>query len=466
MPICKRKDIPILTQSLKQGEIYPVYLLFGERYLCRDAANTLINRFLPDEKQKANNLYAIDGEQEDPLNTLNLLRTYSLFPGRRVVRVMDSRLFHSKGVAKKLWDKAKQSFISNDLDQAGRSLGRMLGAAKAAHDMSADELGSLSASRWKSIFGFAKPNDVSWLKKIALPEETAPDTSRKGGAADLYIKAFENGLPPDTILILVAEAVDRRKQFYKYIQKHGVILDLSVDTGISTAARKSQEALLSELVHNTLAAFGKKLGPKVLDQLLERVGFYPVAAVMEAEKLALSVDDALVITTADLDAMVGRTREEALFELTETVANRDLAKSLLLLSRLRGNGTHPLVIVAGLRNHIKKILLARSLQDMKHPMYSKGMSFGAFQKGYLPILKEEKKEALAMLPGHPYALYMMFKKAADFSPSFLQSGLTELLDAEYYLKGSALPDYVVLENFLFRLFIGQKTGSKPMAAKQ
>lgn len=445
-----------MIQSLEQGESSPVYLLCGERYLCRDAANTLINRLLPDEQQRTSNLYAIDGEQEDPLNTLNLLRTYSLFPGRRVVRVMDSRLFHSKGVAKKLWDKAKQCFNANDLEQAGRSLGRMLGAVQAAQDMSADELGSLSASRWKSIFGFAKPHEVSWLKKITLSGETAPDASRKGGAADLYIKAFEDGLPPDTILILVAEAVDRRKQFYKYIQQHGAIIDLSVDTGISTAARKDQKALLTELVHNTLAAFGKKLGPNVLDQLLERVGFYPVAAVMEAEKLALSVDDTPVITTADLDAMVGRTREEALFELTEAFANSDLAKSLLILSRLQGNGTHPLVIVAGLRNHIKKLLLACSLKDLEHPVYPKGMSFGAFQKGYLPLLKEEKKEALAMLPGHPYALYMLFKKATDFSSSFLRSGLTELLDAEYHLKGSALPDYVVLENFLFRLFIGPK----------
>jgi DNA polymerase-3 subunit delta len=253
--------------------------------------------------------------------------------------------------------------------------------------------------------------------------------------------------------VLLAEAVDKRKRLYKYIDKQGVIFDLTVDTGSSSAARKDQEAVLRELAGKSFAALGKKLEPRALPVLLERVGFHPVAVVMESEKLALHAGLSSTVTLADLDLLIGRTREEALFELTEAVGNRDLAAALASLARLQEGQIHALVIVAGLRNLIKKLMLARSFQDRGEPAYGRGMAFPAFQKGYLPRLKEGGGEWPQLLAGHPFVVYKMFRQAEGFSAAALRQALAQLLAAEYRLKSSRLPEPLVLQHFLLQLFL-------------
>ncbi len=107
MPTYTRNKIDQLWQGLAKGETAPVYLLFGDRYLCRETATQLINRLLP-ENGPAHNLKKVDGEQENPIKTLNQLRTFGLFAGRQVIRVTDTRLFLSKKVGKNVWKQATE----------------------------------------------------------------------------------------------------------------------------------------------------------------------------------------------------------------------------------------------------------------------------------------------------------------------------------------------------------------------
>ena len=455
MPVYKRNHLAKLYKGVTKGDIAQFYLVFGERYLCREAMGELVNRLLPDPKTHQNQIHNIDGDQEDFSKTLNLLRTYSLFPGRRLFRVIDSKLFFSKGVAKTLWDKAAKAVAAKEPDKAGRYLGQMVesagpGAAKLDHR----EIGSLAAARWKNLLGFAKPKgDLAWIKE--LPERKAANADHVpvagGDPAELFIDAFTAGIPTDNILILAAEAVDKRKRLYKFVEQHGVVVDLAVDSGGSSAARKDQEAVIKELVRKTLAGFDKKLAPQAEGILLERVGFHPVAAVLETEKLALSVGEATSITPADVDAVIGRTREEALYELTDAFTRQQLDRALLIAARLQENGIHALAILATLRNHIRKLLLLRSFQEAAEPRYSKGMSFPAFQRDYLAKLKTVRNDWDSLWQGHPYALYMQFLQAEKFSCPLLQSALRRLLEAEYRLKGSAVPAPLVLENLLLAL---------------
>ena len=461
MAVYKRKEIPQLLKSINSGEIASVYLLFGERYLCRSVSDELIGLLLPEEKQQPHNLKNIDGEQENPIDTLNLLRTYSLFSERQVVRVIDSKLLYSKSISKVLWDKAIRAADANELKSAGRYLREMFSLARISPDRGiAEEISDISGNRWKSLFGFARPSDENfeWIKEIpgdADKMEQEPERVETD-AAGLYNKAFEKGIPSDNILILAAEAVDKRKSFYKFIKKNGVICDLSVASGVTKRDKDEQEEVLRDLVKKTLSGFGKKLEPKALPLLLERVGFHPVALVNETEKLALYTGDAAMITMADMDVMVGRTREEALYEFNEAFVEGKIGNTFFILSRLKRNGMHPLVIISSLRNQLRKLILIRAIQEQGHPQYSSGMTYGMFQKKYLPSLEQSREEWPAFLKGHPYALYMTFLKAEKFSLAGLESGLTGLLDAEYKIKGSSLPAYAPVENFIFKEFFGKK----------
>jgi DNA polymerase-3 subunit delta len=456
MSVYKRQDIPKLLEEIKLGITSQIYLLFGERYLCRNAAQELIDRLLPEKERQAASLQQIDGDQEDCNRTLNLLKTFSLFSGRKIFWVTDTKLFYSKGVAKNVWDKACEKNERNEPGPAQRYLLQMLNlAAVSPQDVAEENIASLSATRWKALFGFSKPQgDLSWAQ-VLLTEIPAGASPAKGGEADaatLYTNAFETGIPADNILILLAEAVDKRKRLYKYIQEHGVILDLAVDPGSSTAAKRDQEKILKELLHSTLTKYGKDIESQTVPVFLERVGFHPVAIVMEAEKLALYAGDRKTISREDVDAIIGRTREEALFELSEAVTSGRLEEGLLILDHLQSSGVHGLAILATLRNHIKRLLLVRSLQEVKSPAYTKSLSFPVFQSSYLPKIKEGRDEWTNLLwKSHPYGLFMLFRQAAQFRCEDLQQGLRELLTAEYRMKGSALDSRLIMDSLLLNL---------------
>lgn len=457
MPVFQRKDSSRIFKEIDQGRPAPVYLLVGERYLCREASDELIARLLPDEDQRRQQLKIIDGAEENPAHTLTLLRTYHLFGDRQVFRVTDTKLFDSRNISKSLWEKASGAQAAGDTQKAGRLLGRLFRAAgQTPSRQEAEELLELSEEGWREIFGFARPQgNLTWVQDC-LPNGPGQEEILPAGrdAGDELIAALEAGLPVGNILVLLAEAVDKRKRLYKYIGKRGVILDLTVDTGSSSSARKDQEAVLRELAEKSFAALGKKIEPRALPVLLERVGFHPVAVVMESEKLALHAGEASTVTLADLDLLIGRTREEALFELTEAVGSRDLAAALTSLGRLQEGQVHALVIVAGLRNFLKKLLWARSFQDRGEPAYRRGMSFPAFKKAYLPQLKEGSGERQPQLLGsHPFVVYKTFRQAEGFSITPLREALALLLAAEYRLKSSRLPERLVLQHFLLHLFL-------------
>ena len=464
MPIYKRQDISKLLSEIKQGNASQIFLIWGERYLCRSAAQELIDHLLPEEGRQATSLQHIDGDQEDFSKTLNTLKTFNLFSGPKVIWVTDSKLFYSKGIAKNVWDKACEKKERNEIRQALRYLLQMINLAGITReDLDEENITSLSATRWKTLFGFNKPQgDLSWVADIlAESSDISPVKELEGDAASMYVQAYENGIPQDNTLILLAEAVDKRKKLYKYIQKHGVILDLSVDSGGSAAAKRDQENVLKELIQSTLKKYDKEIEPKTLPVLLERVGFHPVAVVMEAEKLALYVADRKTITRNDIDAIIGRTREEALYELTESVTSGKPEDGLLILAHLQDNGVHGLAILATLRNHFKKLLLVRSLQGLQSPAYTKSLSFPVFQKSYLPKLKEGRDEWSTLLwKMHPYALYMVFRQAAQFSCEYLQDGLKEVLAAEYRMKSSSVDNRLIMDNLLFSLMRQKMVGAR------
>jgi DNA polymerase III subunit delta len=455
MALIKRTELPALLKNMGQGDAEEkscqIFLFFGERYLCREAADSLQTYLLEQPGHGAVN--TIDGDTEDSSRTLGQLMNYSLLPGLQIYRVTDSRLFHSKTVASAVWTKVIQAHEGKKERACCRHLFSFLSLAGLSID---DNLGEMSASQWQTLFGFDKPaGNLGWTTEL-LATATLP--KKNAGATDIaaqYIDAFKRGLPPGHVLLLTAEAVDKRKQLFTYIKKEGVVVDCSVAEGASTAAQKGQKDVLREMVLKSLAGFKKKIAPQALEQLFERVGFHPVAVIMETEKLALFAGDREMITVEDLNAMVGRTREDALYELTDAFGKKQAARTLVLLHRLLDQGMHGLAILATTRNYLRKMLIFRSLQLGSEPSWKQGMNAGHFQKVYLPALKE-RGEWSGMLKGHPYALFMSFSKAEEFSCTVLKSWLALLLQAEFRLKGAPLPPELVLEELFLTLLKGKR----------
>lgn len=439
-----------LLKGIRQGEIARAYLICGERFLCQQAAETLCQALLAG----GGIVHPIDGDQEPFATTLHKLTSFSLFPGRQVYRVTDTRLLHSVKVAESLWKKVARARQNSEADKAARYLRNMLESAGLKADDPENDPGQFSPAQWKKVFGFTRPQEnLAWTGEL-LAASSAPQQETSGRGVDdpaaLLEQKLVAGIPGQNVLILTTEDVDRRKRLYKYLADNQVVLDLSVESGSSSRAQTAQKKVLLDLVQQTLAGFGKTMPPAVAEQLLERVGFHPVAVVMETEKLALSVGDRARISIDDLEAMVGRTRQEALYELTDALGKRDLEKGLLVATRLGEHGVHPLALIATLKNYVRNLLLFRALQDQPEHGYSRSMPQPAFQQQVLPRLKE-KEQWKQELAGHPFALYMQFKTASEFRLATLQQWLTRILTAEFRLKGSAIAPETTLQHLLLSM---------------
>lgn len=448
MTLIKRNELPAALNTIGKDTSVQIYLLFGERYLCREAADLLQKALLND---CPGTVHTIDGDQEDAARTLRLLTTYNLLPGVQIYRVTDSRLLQSKDMGSGLWDKAVREFTAKRPAAALRLLLNMLNLAGISPD--APELFSdLTPEQWRDLFATQKPDsDLEWADRLVREAEVpAGPKEPAANLADRYLEAFGRGLPPNTFLILTADAVDKRKKIFTRIKEKGLIVDCTVETGAGTAAQKVQKEVLVEMIKKTLAGMGKKIEPQALSMLIERIGFQPVAAVVESEKLAFYAGDRSLITGEDLETMVGRSREDALFELTDAFGKRQIARTLVILHHLLEDGTHGLAIVAVLRNYLKKLLIFNSIQHYPTPRWQTGMSAQHFQGKYLPALKE-LGEWPEMLKGHPYALYMSFCKASDFSQATLIKWLGLVLEAEFRLKGAPLPQHIVLNELLLSM---------------
>lgn len=448
MPVYDRSKLNELLAEISKEPAPSAVLLFGEHTLCRQAADKIAETL-------KGTVHAIDGDSEDQNSTLAKLRSFSLLGGRQIYRVNGSRLFLSKNVAENIWKKVVKAWTDGNADKAARQLRAMLEAGGLTAQ---DDPASLSSEQWKKCFGFAKPTDsLSWTATLlADAADSGPSAARASGdAGEQLLAALEAGIPKNNTLLLLAEDLDTRKKLYKALSAKFPVLDLSVEKGSSSQARKAQEGVLREQISQTLRSLGKRMSGEVMAELLERVGFHPAAVVTETEKLALSVGDAPQITLDDLNLMVGRTREDAVFELTEAVGGKNLEKALLVAARLQENGIHALAVLATLRNFTRNLLLFRSLLEQEQYQYRPGLSPKIFQEQCLPLLKANPRWQ-SELSGHPFALYMKFKTAAAFSLPQLRAWLGLILAADRRLKGSPVAAETVLQHLLLALFLEMK----------
>lgn len=454
MPLIKRAELPALLAELENSDPPQVICCLGERYLAREAADLLQHAILA---RTPGTVHAIDGDLEDPARTLARLTSFSLLPGRQIFRIGDSRIFHSKISAESIWNRALQAQEGGRPEAALRSLLALLQAAGCDPETSAP-LSGLGSGQWQELFGFPRPaGDLEWADTLlsGAPGSSAP-SGAEAGIAERYLGAIEKGLPPLHIVILTVEEADRRTKLFAAIKKHGLVVDCAVAAGAGAAAQSEQKDILRQLAQKTLAGFGKKIETAALDLFFERVGFHPVAVVMESEKLAFFVGERQTVSAADIEQMVARNREDALYELTDAFGKRQIGRTMTILNRLQDSGTHGLAILATMRNYLRRLLLIRSFQLRPHPRWHSGMNARQFQNDYLPALKESG-EWPELFKGHPYALFMSFGTAALFSGATLRHWLGLLLAAEYRLKGSPLPPRLVLEE-LFLTMLGDAAG--------
>lgn len=433
-----------ILAEIRKGRIAPCYLLCGEEeYLLRDALEKIIEIIIP-ASDRDMNLFVLDGDTVDMGRLCESLLTPPLIPGRKVIVVRNTRIFHSRKTLPAVIQKIRDHAKTNPARAAADFMLFLRMTGWTLDDLKDGGWQKISEEQWRqAVQGDEGQDRETWLPVMAAfcathRLEAVPSDE----GADRLETVLKSGIPEGNHLILTADAADKRKKLFKTLGEVGKILEYS-----SVKGDKKQGRLI-ENARELLAAKGKKMAPRAWLALGKKTGFDLRASMAALEKLIIFTGDSPTIDEADIEAAIGKTREETVFNLTAALAEKNLPAGLAILGDLLDRGDHPVMILAMLAREIRTLFQARLLMETGARIaFKAGMDYGAFQKTLFPAVKER----LGPATPHPYVIYQALGHAGRFSRESLIRHLETLVELDLALKSTGKDARLMLERFLIQV---------------
>jgi DNA polymerase III subunit delta len=438
--------------DLKKGKVSPCYLLYGEQeYLLQEALHQITDILVP-QTDREFSLFMLDGENTDLDLLKDHLLTASLLGGPKVVVVRNTTIFQSRENLSDLIRKIRDN-IDEHPDKAARFFAAFLKLSGFAwEDMQGAGWQKITDEQWsKAVEGDSGDDRSRWLPKIV--EICASRGGMAGSvtdAAEKFEALLTQEFPAGNCLIFTAETVDKRKKIFKIIEKAGFVLHF----GEIKNETVSKETLKQE-AQKLLGQHGKSLSPAAWISLGKKTGFQLRPSLNEMQKLISFVGKRPVIEENDIEAVVGKTRENTVFDLTNALSEKNAAAALSALKALLDQGEHHLMILTMISREIRLLLQASILvRSGKLPGLSSHMEFSSFQKNIYPAVAElaaniSRKEDL-LVNKHPFVIFNALRNCSRFSYPVLLNYLDDLLDMDRAMKSSATEPQLLLENFLIK----------------
>ncbi len=384
MPVISYKELEKYLQDRGDDPFFPVYLIYGEDLLTKNAFDALLNALLP-ASERSINYEPMDGTHENIHEVIGRVNTFSLLPGTKVIALRDSRIFYAGQDKDQLLENAKKAFEDDNIKKAAGHLLSLMGT----FNLLFEDLDK--SSRKKSLgTGTASGTDDAWLDEIIaycrehnLSVPVARDDSR------ILQQAVEKGFPKNNHLIITTDMVDKRRGLFKSLSSKGMVVDCSVPKGDRRADQIAQESVLAEKMNSILKAGNKTMNQATYMALYEMTGFDLRTFCNNLEKLISWVGERVEITIKDVTSVLQRTKKDPIYELTNALADRSADSALFFLDSILSSGIHPLQVLTALVNQVRKLLLAKGFVNSPHGSdWQSACPYAYFQKQIIPAIVE------------------------------------------------------------------------------
>jgi len=180
------------------------------------------------------------------------------------------------------------------------------------------------------------------------------DDVEKMSAADLEeLTAYAKDPSLTTCLVLVAAKIAKNTRLYKAVDAIGGVFEYA-------APKKNQ---YSGEVVRMFQERGKTVGLDVADALVHAVGHDLQRLMTEVDKVCAFAGEAVMLSRADVAAVVASTAPPSIFEFLDAMGMRDGGKALGLMSDLIASGDAPERIEAMAVRHVRGLTSVRALLD-------------------------------------------------------------------------------------------------------
>jgi len=257
-------------------------------------------------------------------------------------------------------------------------------------------------------------------------------------------------------LLISAGKVDKRKSFYKSIDKTGTVESFaawSVDD-------KDWVARAETAAMTAFRERKKDISDEALGELVSRVGPNARQLDMEVEKLSLYVGDRPRIEFADVAAICSRNKSARAFALGDALGDRDLPRLLRRLDEELweikfDKARSEIGLLYGLIGKVRAMLL---LKEMLNEGWIKPEAdYNRFktQLERVPADKLPADKRFNPLALNPYILYKALPQAKKYSQTELIRAMDLLLKCNLRLVSSGLDESLVLQQTLVQIIAPQ-----------
>jgi len=299
-------------------------------------------------------------------------------------------------------------------------------------------------------FPFFGGGKLVWLKNATfMGDDVTSRSETVTTALEKLVETLESGLPDGTVFLLSATPIDKRRSFYKSLQKLGKV---QVFDALDTS-RSGWEEDAAMLVRDSAGARGLKLSEDTAQLLAMMTGGDRRQIETEIEKLDLYLDgERRDVSEEDVRLIVPMSHQGVIFELGNALAERNASLALELLDRLIFHRESEIgILLASIIPTVRNLLLAKDLMTrFKLSRPSAPFAFGK-QLERLP------PDAIAHLPRkkdggiNAFGLGLAAAHAHRFSLLELTDALNACLEANLKLVTSSMESRVILTQLIVRI---------------
>ena len=230
---------------------------------------------------------------------------------------------------------------------------------------------------------------------------------------------YSNSPIAEACLVITADKVDRKRKIYKALTK--------VKGAVTCEAPK--ENVLVKWVQERARGEGYSMSMNAARGLVNRVGARPGVLAQELDKTLMYVGKNKEVSEKDVQEVVGETRLETVFSLTDALKNKNPHKALQLLQNQLDHGEEPIKILGTIAWQFRVIWEVKHYQQRNIPSGQIAKAMGA----------------------NPFVVEKALQHTKNFSTQQLRRSYSQLTQADRSLKSTSQDPVAVMQTLILGL---------------
>jgi DNA polymerase-3 subunit delta len=303
---------------------------------------------------------------------------------------------------------------------------------------------------------------VVWLRNANfLGDNVTGRSQRTEAGVESLRSTLERGLPNGVKFLLTAHGVDKRRGFWKFIEKAAQI---QVHDRIDTS-RDDWQGQVAALVTSRARALGLQFEPDALAIFVMLAGEQSQQIGNELEKLDLYLGpERRTITEQDVNVLVPLSRAAVVFEIGKAIQNGNAARAIQLIDQqLEADESAIGIMRASIIGVVRNLFMAKLIVERfkvptgSYPAFSGGLNrLPENDRAWLP----QKKDGSGV---NVFPIFLALPNAANFDLEGLQHVMEATLKADQALVTTGLDHRLVLHRLIVEIAAARKNPNRRAA---